>query len=225
MSIKEIHFLSGLSFQVILKPWLLLLITSVCPWLHFLAAQFGVEWSAQEWAILAPWKSPYKQLSTVVPFVPFRIHSESLAVKKKSHIFSVILSCLIVSRDSDWYFHLVSDEHFLPVEVLMTSGVLLGILLECHAPDFYLWITFFPCTCSGQVKKQCRSSSLLTHIFVTCDNKIPFVGFIPSPAFVLWKAVNGCWKHALFYTDNLNRLLMLDCAFDLWMILQLVFFL
>lgn len=98
MSIKEIRFLSSWSFAVLHKPWLLFLITFVCPWLHFLAAQFGVECSAQEWAILVPWKSPDKQLSVVAPFVPFRIHSESLAVKKKKKEKSHILLNIVLSH-------------------------------------------------------------------------------------------------------------------------------
>lgn len=93
-SVKETPFLSILRFEVLHKSWFLSLITSVGPWLYFLAARtIWFEWSTQWWAILRPLESFYKQLGIVAPFFPFRIHREILAVKKKAYVlFNIVLS-------------------------------------------------------------------------------------------------------------------------------------
>lgn len=81
-------------------------------------------------------------------------------------MFSLILSCL-VSRDSDWHFSsgfrlmfpACWSAHDLKSLARNSTGVPCSWLLSLN--------NFFPCTSSGQVNNQCRSSSLLMHVFVT----------------------------------------------------------
>lgn len=144
-------------------------------------------------------------------------------------MFCLILSCLNMSRDSDWYFSSVFrlvfpacwSAHDLNSRVSNSARVVCCLLISLN--------NFYHCTSSRQANIWCNSSSLLIQGFIlshhTSDNKITSTGFIPCLAIVLglWKAVNGCWKCALYCIDNLTRLVMLYRIFDPCMILQLFF--
>lgn len=121
------------------------------------------EWSAQWWAILLPLKSFYEQLSLITLLVPFRIQSESLAIKGKKrkergkHMFSLILPYLM-SHDPDWYFSCVFRLVFPAswsahdLSSLGSDSVCLFLLIHCAS--------------SRQVKPWCSSGSLLIHVFI-----------------------------------------------------------
>lgn len=149
----------------------------------FFCSVHNLEWSTQWWAILLPLKSFYKQLGIVTPFVPFIIHSESLAVKENIHFFFffLILCCLIMSRDSDWYFSSVFrlmfpacwSVHDLNSLVSSSARVACCLLISLY---------FFSLHFSRQVNIWYSSSSLLIHIFVTQH---------------IWQQNNFCWIYSL----------------------------